>query len=378
MRRLLLIILIVFNAFPYAKVFAQDNERIRLISADSLVSVVKNNKTVTMLVGNVKLIQGVAKIRCGIAWFNDKDQYAELKRKVEIFDGKRTLKADYVFYNGKTRTELAKGNVILSQGKRVLKTPRLKYDQKNMQAEAFDKVDLTDLVKGVELQGKEAKYDRKGDHALLSSGVRIVKTDSAGSDTIKISGITAEAWGKKQQVLISDSVVIVRSRMHAVCSSALYSADPPGIMLSGSPRVWIENQVLSGNEIYMKLKELSFEGGKITGNAVITVKDSLTGKEDFMSGDTIYIEARNDTLTKVDVRSQATSIYHISEEEEEPGTNNISGDRIILYFNDEQKLGRVIIKSSPGTCSGKYSPEGSGQAKVKKKSKLLTKGRKMF
>jgi len=346
-------------AFAWAGASGQAarKERIRLVSADSLVSISQGDENITMLIGNVNLVQGQARIVCRTALFNDKSQYAELRNSVSIFDGKRTLTADTVFYNGSTRIEEAAGNVVLRTGTRVLRTPYLTYNQETMVATVYEQVQIDDFIEGVTLWGVTGYYDRKNDYARMWDGVELLKTDSAGTDSILVKALLMEAWGGRQQVMLYDSVTIDRNRMHAVCTSALYSAEPPMLHLKGSPVVSIENQVLKGDTVSLHLNELSFQGGMICGNARITVTDSLTGADDFMQGDTIYITAVNDTIQEVDIRSQAVSTYHVSEEEDEPGINTVSGDRIQLFFNDRQKLDRVRIASSPGVCTGKYAPK---------------------
>jgi len=356
-----------------------NSDRIKLVSADSLVSITKGKETITILTGKVKLIQGEALITCDNARFNDKKQTAELKNNVTIFDGERTLKADFVFYNGITHVETARGNAELLMGSKKLSTPYLEYNQEDKVVSVYDTVTIKDIIKGIILSGRKAKYYREKKYASLWGGVNVVKTDSAAGDTILINGKSAEAWEDKKQIVISDSVSIIRNNLRAVCGSACYTDDPPSLKLSEKPVVWVENQRLKGEEILLRLKGLSFQGGVVTGNAEITVKDSISEKNDFMSGDTIFIEAENDTIQKLDIRHQAVSIYHVTDKEGEPGVNNVTGDRIELYFDSKQKLERVLILSSPGVCSGKYSPEAAGSRKISTKAiKKMKKREKVF
>jgi len=370
--------LIVMSGFAQ-QMKNSSTERIRLVSADSLVSLTRGKETITILTGNVKLIQGEALITCNNAWFNDRKQTAELRNNVTIFDGKRTLKADYVFYDGIKHVETAKGNAELLMGNKKLRTPYLTYNQKDKVVSVYNTVIIEDFIEGITLKGKHGKYYGEKKYSRLWGGVDVVKTDSASGDTILIKGERAEAWEDKKQVVISDSVTIIRKNLSAVCGSAYYTEEPPSLRLYEKPVVWVENQCLKGEEILLRLKGLSFQGGVIIGSAEITVEDSLSAKDDFMSGDTIYIEAANDTIRKVDVRNQAVSIYHVTDEEGEPGVNNVSGDRIELYFDSKQKLERVLILSSPGVCTGKYTPEAVGSRKISTKAiKEIKKRKKVF
>ena len=78
--------------------------------------------------------------------------------------------------------------------------------------------------------------------------------------------------------------------------------------------------------------------------------------QDVLQGKTIQIEAVRDTIKQVVVDGQASSVYHLfDEEDKEQGTNTTTGDKIVLDF-ERDRLEKVIVESNPGQCTGLFEP----------------------
>ena len=59
----------------------------------------------------------------------------------------------------------------------------------------------------------------------------------------------------------------------------------------------------------------------------------------------------------VQVLEQAMSYYHVIEEDEVQGVNQIMGDEIEIIFEDGE-VRYVNIRSKPGLSTGQFSPAG--------------------
>ena len=166
-----------------------------------------------------------------------------------------------------------------------------------------------------------------------------------------------EAWGEDHRILVSDSVSLEKGNLRAICNQAEYLTDEQSLILRMDPIVWQQNQEMRGDQIDIWLDGTEFRGGIIQGNAKVVSMDSVY--QDVLEGRTIQIKAVRDTIEKVIIEGQASSVYHIFDEDGvEQGTNTTTGDKIVLDFNSD-RLQKVIVESHPGQCTGQFTPNQS-------------------
>lgn len=342
-------------------------ERVRLVHADSLVNVFNDGKEVTELFGHVRLVQGEAYLECLQAKLWHDENRALLTGEVNIYDGKRTLTGDRVEYDGKNRTEEAVGRVLLRSGDRRLTAGRLLYSQETEVADAADEVVIAALVEKATVQGDTAVYDRKRDYGIVRGNPMLTRQDSVSGDTMVVRGLTIEAWGDDQRAVVTDSVRIEKGDLSAVCQRAEYRSKGDSLILEKLPVVWHRGHEMRGERIDILLDGIRFQGGIIQGRAEVVSTDSLA--RDVLKGREIHVEVRRDTIRRVVVDGQASSLYHVFEEDRkgrtEQGMNTVTGDRIELFF-DGDRLDRVVVKSDPAKCSGTYKPDEVRRKTVEK------------
>jgi lipopolysaccharide export system protein LptA len=334
-------------------------DHIRIEHADSLVTISTESKEVIELWGNVRMVQGDAYLYCDSSkWWKIED-HALLLGNVEIYDGKRTLNADRVDYEGKSHIEKASGRVILRTNNRELYADELIYFQENEIARAEGNIRIHDFIENATLRGHRGYYDRISDYTKIEVNPVLIMVDSVSNDTMTVKGLLLEAWGANQRFVATDSVQIKKKDMKAICGRAEYSLNLKTLELNGSPIVWQHDHRMKGDTILVRLKGVKFEGGHINGKGEIVTIDST--KEDILKGQIIEITASSDTIRKVTVMKQASSIYHIMDQDSgEEGVNSISGDHIVIDF-EKGKINRVKVTSEPGQSSGVYKPDFSNE-----------------
>jgi lipopolysaccharide export system protein LptA len=331
-----------------------NQDRVRIENADSMVNIVKENNEIVELWGNVRMIQGEAFLNCDSArWWRTADRVL-LMGLVNIYDGKRTLEADRVDYSGTDRIEKARGNVILKTKNKEFYSDELTYSQEDEFASAMGHIRIVDLLENVILQGQIGSYDRISDYSRIEENAVLVMIDSVSNDTMTVKGLTMEAWGEDQRFLTTGSVLIEKRDMRAICQRALYDSGCEKLFLRESPVVWQKEQRMSGDSIDVQLEGVNFSGGLIQGRGEVLSIDST--KEDLLKGQIIEMIASGDTLRKIIVSHQASSIYHIIDQETgEEGVNSVNGDKIVMDFK-KGELARVKVTSLPGQSSGIYKP----------------------
>jgi lipopolysaccharide export system protein LptA len=348
----LLIFFIIANVSSYSN-RSDSGNRLRLVHADSLISDFVKGESVRKLMGDVKLVQDDAYMMCNEAQWWEQENKLILFDQVMIYDGKHTLYGDRVDYDGETLIEKASGHVILISGKRKINTELLTYHRKEEIASGFGDVIITDFIERVILKGDYVKYNNKLDYGLLKGHSQIVKIDTVSNDTLIVSGSIIEAWGKEQKIIVSDSVSIKKGKLHAFSKRAEYRSEVERLILQDLPVVFHQDQKMRGDTIKIDLQDVRFKEGIINGNASIVWTDSIY--ENTLKGRSIHIENWEDSTRQIIIEDQAESLYHVLyEKDTEQGMNSMTGDRISLFFRDNQ-LEWIKVESDPGMCTGVYT-----------------------
>ena len=337
--------------------FAQSNDPyLQLVSADSLVDISTGGDEIFELWGNVEMSQGDALLFCSQAKWYKNSRNITLDNEVMIYDGERTLVADHVFYDGKRRTEEARGNVILTEERKALFCDQLDYNQNTRIAVAREGIFFKDFLENRVLTCDSLLWNRNEKYVAAALSPTIIQVDSVTQDTLSIAGMLIEVWEESQHARITENVSLARGIMSARCALADYYSDRSDLLLKLDPSIDYENHTMEGDSIYINLTDMKFQGGTLLGEPVIITRDSTV--ENRLSGREIIIEARDDTLLKIRVEGQATSLYHFHEDDEQPGLNKVTGDLITVLFEDN-KVEKVLAASNPGQSTGNYKPENS-------------------
>ena len=336
--------------------------KLRLERADRAEIIGTGKNEVYHAQGGVVFVQGPSTLRCEKARFHVANEVVHLERDVFIEDTDRSLEAAFVEYHGKTREEWARGGVRLQSGRHTLNADQVHYRQEPGQANAQGHVVLRDLIERAELKGREAFYDRPKGYGRVTGSPFLTRVDTTGQDTLRVWGLTMEAWSDSQKVVITDSVRIAQGALKAHCRRATYWGQTGRLLLEFSPIVWQEAQEMQADTIDMAIAKGKLQSGLLKGHAQVTSTD--TSDQGSMTGRTIHFGAEQDSLRKVWITGQATNVYHVPEAEETPGVNTFTGDRILLVFKGK-RLQRVQVLSDPGLSTGKFTPEKTSPAKPK-------------
>ncbi len=343
-------------------------ERLRLVRADSMVQVELEHKTYIELWGDVQLVQGEAYLNCQYAQWQNRLNKIKMYDQVRIYDGKRTLICDQMIYNGDKKMEHAFGNVSFKNKTQLLTSDHLKYWQEDDVALAAGQVKLSDDSMMVWLTGDSVYYSQTEGYARIPQNPRLFYSDTTAQDTMQIKSLFMEAWEFLGLVSIKNSVEITKSDIRAISQKADYDIENEVLVLTETPEVFHGNQLMIGDTIHVQLVKNKFKGITLLGRSQIIETDS-TGKQDKLSGNLIQVFTRNDTINKIWVEGQASSLYHVDDDEsDEQGSNLITGDNITILFED-RKLSEIWVRSDPGYSTGEFIPEGYEKRKSGSKGK---------
>jgi lipopolysaccharide export system protein LptA len=337
-----------------------EDDRLRLLSADVARSLEQNGQVVRQLEGNVKFQQGATRMSCQRAI-----QYVDAGRtefigKVEMDDDDRKLLAERVIYFEKAKIQEAYDNVRLRRGPNSLRAEKVTYFREQRRAIAENRVELYNSDRRIRVNGGRAEYERATEYSRIVDNPVLVELDSLGAEIMRVAGDTMEVFEGGKRAKVKGKVKITRNKTRAECGEAEYFSDDERLELRISPVAW-----QARDEIRGKLISLFFTDEKLT-RAHVAEQANVVSKVDTLANDdrvntlsggelTMFFE--NDQVKRMLVERTATSFYHVIEEGRDKGRNRAQGDRITLHF-DEGQIVRVMVESEPGKSTGKFVPPG--------------------
>jgi len=317
------------------------------------------DKKITKIIGNVFFRKGQKELRCELVTYYHETEFTIFEKDVQFQDSSRYLSADRVEYYKEPEKEIAKGNVHLIVDENEIFADELSYivDDKFILAEK--NVQFIDKENDVQLFGGKVTFDRENEIGNAYIKPKLIKLDSLGNVDITINALELNYRGKEKEATAKDSVEITQGDAVSYSNFANYFDNDDRIAIEGNPKVYQGNDKLSAEIIELFLTDKKLDKAHLINNSEMLSQLLIEGQKttDKVTGKEIWIDIKNDSLRYVQVLEQATSFYHVIEDEEVQGVNQVMGDEIELIFEDG-KVRYVNIKSKPGLSRGQFSPAG--------------------
>ncbi len=342
-----------------SQVAAQQAESgLKLVHADFLRRETKSGQTIQKLEGNVRFQQGETTILCDVATQRlQRKQYA-LIGHVEVITPGETLVADTIYIHEPERKQIASGNVLRVTENDSTSADRMTFWEIDNRLLSEGRVRVANVRDGAVLTGGVAEYWRKRDIARVWDTPVWIMRDSLGAESTKISADTLVITEGGDRTTASGNVKIVQKGTVATCDLAEHDKRQNQILLTQNPKVVQHNQTISGDSLQLFLENGGLTRADVRGNALaVSDADTLSpGRwHNQFSGQYMSFSFVAEEINRMAIRKQATSTYHIIEEDGYKGENQISGDEIVIEF-DAGEVKRVVVKSDPDVAEGKFSP----------------------
>jgi lipopolysaccharide export system protein LptA len=372
----------------------QQTKLIQLIHADSLIGRKYDSKVVRELIGNVQLkheniyfwceraIQyvdenrieayGNLKVRQDTL-FLEADQGVYLGDKkiaicdgnVKLNDGRTTLEAEHGSYDTQKKLATFKTNVKLVDSTTVITAEQLFYYRTEKKSIAVGNVVIKNLENNITIYGGYFENYDSTKYSVIRNNPKLVQIDTTSDgkiDTLIVIGKFMEAFRDTNVSMFSatDSVVIVRGNLSAVCGDVFYYDKKEIIILWRKPVIWYGDSQVSGDSVVVKLKERKIDEVYVYGSAFVIEPADTSYPERFnqLKGKSMVIKFKDNKIDEVHVVKNAISLYYIFEtsdkgDKKANGVNYVSGDSVWIKFKDG-KINRIKII---GGIEGTYYPE---------------------
>ncbi|RKY79970.1 hypothetical protein DRQ00_02730 [candidate division KSB1 bacterium] len=350
---------LIFNCVSLLTQLAQSQvtSRLQLVHADSLRYEKTQGQVAFHVRGKVRFEKGLKTVSCNDAWYFQNLDKVVLRGRVVLKDSSRILKADQIIYYGEPERELAEGHVWSRIDQIIFSSQHLVYFAEKYWAITKGQVHFVDTTNQVQLFAGQVEYNRLKKYAIAVQQPRLVKMDTTTHEEIVIRAKRLEYDGYRKLAFAHRQVRITKQDVVCEAEEAEYRAREEKIIIRGNPIVWKEGDQMSGQTIELYLKEMKLQQVHLIGKGVLLSRFKLGEQqmEDKLTGNDIWMYFDQEKLTKIVVKNQATSLYHVVEKNELQGINQVMGDRIVLTFKNG-RVNTAIIDSSPGSSRGKFMP----------------------
>ncbi len=306
-------------------------ERLRLKKANLLENKTINNESVKIISGDIIFSKGTLTLFCEEGRYYEKNDIALLYKNVSAIQEGRTVTCDTLQFFSKNDQISSKGNAHVWDKD---------YDLTSDSLIIFTKRDSGIAIGNVALK-------QKG-QTIYANKIEYKKSSNKG-------GVSYVAIG---DVVIKDSIRL------ATCERANYDIEDELTTLEKEPKIFQQNQTLSGKKIILKyekdnLKEINIPKD---AKAMTKIQGYKNIKKD--STDTLIVEnniegsemtgfVKNGELDLIRTSGMAKTLYHVFEDSIYKGKNNSSGDTIMMTFT-KNSLNKINIM---GGSEGEYIPD---------------------
>ncbi len=323
-------------------------------------------------ISNIWLTDGHVQLSSvnGYYYFDEKHSY--FYSNVKLVDSLSTLISDKLDYYDNSDKSIAVGNVIVQDTASTVLSDSLIHFRNEKITYAYKHVRIYDPNNKLAIFGNELENHDENKYSRISGSPFLVKIDTTSTgmlDTLLISSKLMEAYDDSTKRLIAtDSVRILRQNFASINGQTFYYRQEQSLQTfrrendSSPPVVWNENTQLTGDSIFVYLKDNRLDWMDIRFNASIisTNKDSVN-RFDQVSGKKIKLFFNNGDLERTEVEGNVLSIYYLYEDEEPNGLLKSSSERAKIFFKNKE-VNDVRLYGKPAS---EYHPENTIAGKEK-------------
>ncbi|MBD3336023.1 MAG: hypothetical protein GF355_10965, partial [Candidatus Eisenbacteria bacterium] len=319
--------------------------------------------------------------------WDPQEQLVTLKGMVRIRDSTRTMTSDSATYNRRTRVLIMEGDVAGEGpegrlgGRRLLYRRRdewvrvtgdawladerqrvdadsLVYDQASGKGRALGNVVLTDMADSTRATGDIGLLDRREESLVLVARPpgrpRMTRPASEGEPPVVVEADTLMMNQQEDRAVALGNVVVQQGRMGATGGRARFFREQDRMELLDDPRAWDPDGAMAGDTLRLVFGPNGPERLLVLGRASAEyLPAERPGEETFAIGDTLVAHFDERRLQRLDVRSQAQSLFipSITDREQNVGKNWSQSKFLAVNFAG----GRAVRVLMQGDAAGVYT-----------------------
>lgn len=352
-----------------------------LLYAQKNVKLIKSNKTVIRTVGDQTIIQIIGPVHyyvpernlniyCDTTVIYEDEEIYVLRSNVKIIDDEKSLMSDRIRYNTITEEAhspgpftyfefesnrmlqadkgtyfyadnilFAEGNVEYSDSLRSIYADQMEYFEEEKHIDASGNIRYIDYEQKAVATARHGKYMEEEQYGILTGEPRLAIADSAGSDSLFITGNQMEYFGADSiRFIVSDSVTIQKGKIEAYCRQAAYDVDASMVYLRIKPKIQHESTTIYGREIDLVIRDEILTEVVVRDSAKALMDADTTGRYDLqneLKGKVITIFFDGENIYKIVATQNAENGYYIFNNNNNlQGKNITSCGQIVIFFEN--------------------------------------------
>ncbi|MCH8556310.1 MAG: hypothetical protein LAT84_00750 [Balneolia bacterium] len=290
-------------------------------------------------------------------------EIAEFPGRIRLEDADGVLEADRGFYFSIPDSAVFYGNVQVTDQTQYAEADTL-YAIRNAQFyELHGNVYLEDFENRSRMRGDFSSSDSTG-YRELRRNARLQRINEAETDTTFLQAEWIELTDRDTTSIVDayENVRIWSERYASISDSARYDDLAELFILGGDARLWREDLQLSAELIEIQLQDDEIERLLATPRAIAVTPDSVTGRFNQITGDSLWIFFEESELQLIEVHPNAEMIIHEKDENDDPEfAIQVASAELFMYFSgsdiDSLKYYRNV--------DGRYIPEAQDPGSVR-------------
>lgn len=239
-------------------------------------------------------------------------------------------------------------NASLKSKNHILYGDSLYYVKHTGIGEAYSNVKMIDTTENMIINGEYGRYYETADSGWVTIKAIFMNAENQG-DTLFMHAdtlmITKDSTHQHKQVLAYHHVKFYKTDLQGKCDSLSYALNDSIIRMYSNPIIWSDDYQLTAKYIeaissHAGIKEIRM----FNTGFIIQQKD--TNKFNQIRGKTIYAYFNANNIYKVDVFTNALSVYYPEDDDAFIGMNNAESKNLTIWF-ENKKIKTVTYLHSP-------------------------------
>lgn len=298
--------------------------------------------------GKVRMTDGEVTLVAPFARYFSREERTVFDQGVTYRDSSSVLTAAWAQYLSEDNRASFSRHVVLTQEDLTLFADSVLHLRESEVSQAWgriavERISASDSIRTLIIA--DSLYRNAAVDSIRVTGrARLLRIDPAGPDTLLLQASLIKVPGPGR--LEARDSVAVAAAGYAFRADSLTSAenDDGGTQtrLSGNPSAWVEETQVVAQRMTMT-DNASQDTLRAAGNVFVATPDSLSGRLNQLSGQSLAAIMSSDSLRVLDIREQARAVLFMESENEGDTVGfSGSGDGLRFHFKDGQ-LDRVAF-----------------------------------
>lgn len=308
---------------------------------------------ITHLKGDVHFFYGDTEFYCDEARIFEKNQRVELSGNVKIIEDSTTLQTENLTYSKNEGILNLIKNVFIRQEQydgtiKTFASQEAQYFRQDKKIIARNNVRLYDERKDVVAFSDYLEYELEKAYGYMIKSPEVL---SFSNDSLRITGEKIEYFDDYKKVVVNYNVKTYTTNHRTESDFLIYFRDESKIILTGNPKFYSQQADATAKKFYIYLKNGDVDSVVFEDS----VKSFFSNDKDGEKVNVLTADLMNFNFVdgKLDMFSANENVDIVlrNSDEKEFSLNNTTGDKMIVFLDDNTKVETMYMKNR---VKGKY------------------------